>query len=406
MGAGRLRILSERLAVPTRQARETWFAAWQCVADTAAAGDAVNAAQALALAGNVLCLVLDRIATEWLAEARAWLRSARAACDGFADTTVVGLDEGGSFVDWASPEFVGVPRWLADRDEFGTWAMAIDRVESLRSIPGLMQPSPFARSREVGFCLDVLALIAAGASAGDFRTLLEIQGGTGRMAGLTAALAVCFAPPPAGHEFRAVDLPGDAGQRETAGRLLRMADSAYGGCAHIKEFHQKHTAVWVLPAPSALSSSPAALGTTAEEATPNATAQVAAEALGPSVPVVTAPEADGHQPAEVEAQERHPDGPGEPLEFWYAQRLTRFDKAERRHFNLLVAMWPKFRLRGTLSSADAVAAYEAAGGSDAGWKKLKDYARELNGIITHRIRLPAILESGKDYLRWETPERT
>jgi len=412
LGAGRLRILSERLAVPTRQARETWLATWQCVADTAAAGDAENAAQALALAGTVLCVALDSIATGWLAEARAWLRAARAECDGFVGTTVVGLDEGSSFVNWDSPEFVGVPRWLADRGEFGAWALAIDRVESLRLLPGLMQAPPLARSRGVDFCLDVLALITEGASAGHFRALLEIPGGAGRLAGLSAALAVCFAPPPAGHEFRAVDLPGDAGQCETAGRLLRMADSAYGGCAHIKEFHQKHAAVWARPAPSATSPSPAAPGTSTEDGEKSATGPaaqgVAEEPTRITLATITPPAADRRRPAEVGVEERRPDGPGEPLDFWYGGARYRFESGIARLDSLLRVLWPGFRTQNAFATENVADDYRRLKGGESRAplrRRMASDVRELNDWLSRTVAPGPWLAATQTVIRWTGPPR-
>ena len=128
-----------------------------------------------------------------------------------------------------------------------------------------------------------------------------------------------------------------------------------------------------------------------------------AVAEGPAViAAVVTPAADDPRAAEDEpVQEWHADGPGGPLEFWYVQRLTRFDKAERRHFKLLVAMFPLLRLRGTFTPEEVAEAYVAAGMSAANWSKLQEYAKELNTILGSRAALPSKLEWGADFLRWE-----
>ncbi len=144
----------------------------------------------------------------------------------------------------------------------------------------------------------------------------------------------------------------------------------------------------------------------AASVTTNPASQQAAEVAGLIAAAETAPAANGLRRAELEeVRERHADGTGGPLEFWYASTLHRFDKSERRYYNLLVAMWPLFRVRGTLTAAHAVAGYESAGGSAVNWSKLQEYAKKLNDIIAGRLGLPSKLEWGADFLRWSRSQQ-
>ena len=107
-------------------------------------------------------------------------------------------------------------------------------------------------------------------------------------------------------------------------------------------------------------------------------------------------------PGEV-AKDPPKDGPRKGLKFYFGGKPFKFDRSERRLYRLLEAMWPAFRLRESLTDAEAVQAYEKAGGSCVEWKKLKEYARLLNPIIRERLKLPAELESGVDYIGWVDP---
>jgi len=403
LATDRRRIFSEHFAAPMRPARAAWFDAWRGVAD---ASDVVVAARSLEDAGAAF-QEMDRVAACWLASATDWVGRVRVYCP--TNTCPVGQDA----IDMP-PHYPGVGedevgRWRRDCGEFAVWAISLGSAGPLLAMPDRMPlathiPADGPVSRGV----QLLRLTACPTTAASFVELLGVWGGIGWLGGLSAALAVSVAPPPEGHEFRPVDLPAGGGQRGQADYLLRLAISAFGGGGWIENFRRTHIDVQVVPAPSARSAVGTELVTTTEEATPNATAQVAAEALGPSVPVVTVPEADGHQPAEVEVQERQPDGPGDPLDFWYGGVRHRFESGIARLDSLLRVLWPGFTAARSFATVNVASDYRELRGDETrvpGRPRMAADARELNDWLSRTVAPGRWLEATQDYIRWVGPPR-
>ena len=260
LATDRRRIFSEHFAAPMRPARAAWFDAWRGVAD---ASDVVIAARSLEDAGAAF-QEMGRVAACWLASATDWVGRVRVYCP--TNTCPVGQDA----IDMP-PHYPGVGedevgRWRRDCGEFAVWAISLGSAGPLLAMPDRMPlathiPADGPVSRGV----QLLRLTACPTTAASFVELLGVWGAIGWLGGLSAALAVSVAPPPEGHEFRAVDLPADDGQRVQADHLLRLAISAHDVLGWIENFRRTHTDSSVVPAPSAPSNATTELAIITEE---------------------------------------------------------------------------------------------------------------------------------------------
>lgn len=94
------------------------------------------------------------------------------------------------------------------------------------------------------------------------------------------------------------------------------------------------------------------------------------------------------------------DGPFDPYSFRWRGREWEFGRDVRRHYRLLLAMWPRFQRR-THATLDEVNRHiEDAGGSPVEQNVMRNYARELSELLSIHFNFPARLQVTKDFVRW------
>ncbi len=103
-----------------------------------------------------------------------------------------------------------------------------------------------------------------------------------------------------------------------------------------------------------------------------------------------------------------PDGPFPPRHFRWRGVEREFPKAQRRLYRFAVAVWPLFRLRGSLPFDGVSKAYEGAGGGTLSPDAAENYANQLSNLLTTWLNtFPARLQKEGGHLWWvDLPDRT
>lgn len=237
LGAERLRLMSEGLAVPARPARDRWYAAWRAAADGVAADDRTAVVVALADAAEAF-RALDRVAVAWWTEAQAWVGRAHAVHPGFR--ALVGIEPIDPFRRLLPDRVSRIAGWLADRDEVFGWAVVLAAAGSLARLVPAMRREHRPGLGPVDDALDLLQVFADGGRAADVSELLDCTHGTRWLDGFTAVVAGAVVPPPPGYPFRTDELPAEDGRRADAEYLLRLAGWGAASGGHAEEFRRRY----------------------------------------------------------------------------------------------------------------------------------------------------------------------
>ena len=235
--AERLKIFSEWLAIPIRLPRDNWFAAWRQIADGTASDDLDTVVNGIEAATKAFA-ALNVVVTQWFLRAREWQSRARPIYSGF--TGLIGFETLESFDEWDSEERTCLPALLADKQEFLDWALTIEQLRSLRSIHPQISGLSCSLYDVPTHCLDLLALIMAGATTGQVRTFFMATRGPKWLAGLAGVMAVLVGPLLPRDVFRITDLPANDFERRNAWYLTNLTVHAFGHFSQCTQFAEQH----------------------------------------------------------------------------------------------------------------------------------------------------------------------
>ena len=235
--AERLRIFSECLATPIRPARDAWFAAWRLVADGTASGDLDAVVGGLEAAAKAFA-AMDSVVTQWFARAQEWHRRARPIHGGF--NGLIGFDTLETFADWDAEASACLPAFLANKQDFLDWAVAVEGMQTLRSIHGQMWGHHNSLYAVPDDCLELLRLVMAAPTGGEIRAFLNAKRGGRWLIGLAGVMAVTVGPLLPYDVFRPADLPTDDRQRNVARYLSNLTVHTFGHVGQGVQFRQKY----------------------------------------------------------------------------------------------------------------------------------------------------------------------
>lgn len=237
LNAERLKIFSECLATPIRPPRDDWFAAWRQIADGTASDDLDAVVVGIEAAVEAFA-AMNSVVTHWFRRAREWLDRARPTHSGF--NALVGFDTLESFAEWDSKDLEYLPAMLAAKQEVFDWALTIEQLRSLRAIYPQMSGYSCSVYTVPNHCLDLLALIIAGATTQQVRTFFGTTRGPNWLAGLAGVMAVVVGPLLPSDVFRPNDLPANECERGYARYLTNLTVYAFGHFNQCTQFAQRY----------------------------------------------------------------------------------------------------------------------------------------------------------------------